>query len=95
MDFDTTFSTFLPEKFSPFGMNRIKHTTNTEIWRFGLYLLFPVATLFLFNRPEVLKAVPCETLEKIDEDFKTIKSRLYRIPKSKSEIEECLERIRK
>jgi Pet100 len=39
-----------------------------EIAKFGIYLLFPVATLFLFNRPEYLLFFKQPFIDKVREE---------------------------
>jgi hypothetical protein len=64
-----------------------------EIVRFGVYLLFPVATLFLFNNPEILSFFPT-TLDKVQTDINNEKQGLYRIPIKQSEIQEYLQQFK-
>jgi hypothetical protein len=67
--------------------------TNQEIFRFGLYLLFPVCTLFVFNTPEILSYIP-SSLDKVRQDFEEEKQRLYAIPMKREEIQKVLEQYR-
>ncbi len=64
-----------------------------EIFRFGIYLLFPVATLFLFNNPEILSIFPT-SLDKVQQDIESEKKGLYRIPIQQSEIQEYLQQFK-
>ncbi len=67
--------------------------TNQEIFRFGVYLLFPVSTLFLFNNPKILSTFPT-TLDKVQQDIEKEKQGLYRIPIERKEITSYLQQFK-
>jgi hypothetical protein len=67
---------------------------NAEILKFGLYLLFPVATLFAFNKPEYLNLFPTKSIDEIKELIEIEKRGLYKLPTSREEREATLELIK-
>ena len=65
--------------------------TTPEILKFGIYLLFPVATLFLFNRPEYLTILKQPAIDEIRENIEREKRTLnVGLPTDFEEIEKRL-----
>ncbi|KAI8894318.1 hypothetical protein BC833DRAFT_605308, partial [Globomyces pollinis-pini] len=85
-------STFLTRNVNTW--NRYNRNVNFETMRFGLYILFPVCTLFLFNSPEVLDLFPDESFDKVRNDFEFSKQNAFKVPTTWSEINDRLARIK-
>lgn len=60
--------------------------TVPEILKFSVYLLFPVASLFLFNKPEVLRLMKTPAIDDIRDGFQREKEGLYHVPSSMMDI---------
>lgn len=67
---------------------------NAEIVKFGIYLLFPVSALFLFNTPGVLSFFPSPGMDKVRDAIQEEKRNLYAIPKSLNSISDTLDKIK-
>jgi hypothetical protein len=58
-----------------------------EIFKFGIWIMFPICTLFLFNTPEVLNLFPTSSLSIIEQEMKEAHKNSYKLPKSDQEID--------
>jgi hypothetical protein len=68
--------------------------TNAEVYKFGLYLLFPVLTLFVFNKPEFLNTFPTPSLDNLKLLVDQENKGLYKLPSSSKEVNDHLEAIK-
>ena len=58
-----------------------------EIFKFGIWIMFPICTLFLFNTPEILNLFPTSSLSIIEQEMKESHKNSYKLPKTEQEIE--------
>ncbi|KAJ3011349.1 hypothetical protein HKX48_006879 [Thoreauomyces humboldtii] len=65
-----------------------------ETFKFGLYLLFPIGVLYLYNRPDIQDRLGKDQTEALAA-FRVPEEDLFKLPSSMSEVREESARIRK
>ncbi len=73
---------------------RIRKSGLPEVIKFGLYTLFPVATLFLFNKPELLSAFPTPEIDQHKKAIDEEKKSLYAVPHDLDGIAKELQKVK-
>ncbi|KAJ3261118.1 hypothetical protein HK103_006427 [Boothiomyces macroporosus] len=64
-----------------------------EVTKFGIYIMFPIATLFLFNEPDILSKLP-SSLDLVKKDIENERKTLFKIPQTFAEVKEKTELIK-
>ncbi|KAK6098364.1 hypothetical protein MT418_002400 [Batrachochytrium dendrobatidis] len=67
---------------------------NLEVLKFGLYIMFPVGVLYVYNKPEIMSYFP-STQDELDLDRKENQKVMFKIPSSHEELGQQMEIIRR
>ncbi|KAI9003124.1 hypothetical protein BC832DRAFT_92425 [Gaertneriomyces semiglobifer] len=65
----------------------------TEMLKFGVYIMFPIAALYVYNRPDIQEMLGSDHLQTV-ESFKIREDQLMKVPKTLSEIREEKAKLR-
>ncbi|KAI8909429.1 hypothetical protein DFJ77DRAFT_122025 [Powellomyces hirtus] len=71
-----------------------KNFVRAETLKFGIYILFPIGVLYLFNRPDLQEKLGRDQIETLAA-FRVPEDKLFKLPSSMSEVREEAARIRK
>ncbi|TPX62109.1 hypothetical protein PhCBS80983_g00714 [Powellomyces hirtus] len=71
-----------------------KNFVRAETLKFGIYILFPIGVLYLFNRPDLQEKLGRDQIETLAA-FRVPEDKLFKLPSSMSEVREETARIRK
>ncbi|KAI8803971.1 hypothetical protein BJ742DRAFT_826706 [Cladochytrium replicatum] len=68
---------------------------NIEVFKFALYIMFPIGSMYIYNRPEVQDwFYPPEKPGPFD-DFIIPESKLFKLPQSREELDEQVEKMKR
>ncbi|KAI8825711.1 uncharacterized protein EV422DRAFT_513927 [Fimicolochytrium jonesii] len=65
-----------------------------ETLKFGVYILFPVGVLYLFNRPDLQERLTKEQMDTIN-TFRVPEDQLFKLPSNMTEVREETARLRR
>ncbi|KAI9104675.1 hypothetical protein DFS34DRAFT_645374 [Phlyctochytrium arcticum] len=70
-----------------------RNFVRAEVLKFGIYIFFPVGTLYLFNRPELQQYFGASHVETIN-SFRVPEEELFKLPKDLEGVREERRRLK-